>query len=183
MIVPAAQRAGNVHLNLAAARASCLRAVVRRTRASSYALELDLDLDYIAGRVHDLAAGLNSDGIMGPGRDLDLDRARQLAEELTGSVGLLHAQARCLARSDVRAQEIAHGLDVACLLASACGNALARAAAKLAGPPAAKGTRAFPSALRLAVAAARLLSRRARARYREEHRVSSGSSGATAPEG
>lgn len=162
MIVPAAQRASEVHLNLAAARASCLRAVIRRTRDRSYALELDLDLDYVAGRVHDLAVGLNSDGVMGPGRDLDLDHARQLAEELTGSIGLLRDQAHRLARSDVRAQEIAHGLDVACLLASACGNALARTAAKLAGPPAGKGTRAFPAALRLAAAAARLLSRRPR---------------------
>jgi hypothetical protein len=55
------------------------------------------------GRVHDLVSDLNSDGIMGPARDLDLDRARGLAAELTGSAGFLRARARRLACDDGRA--------------------------------------------------------------------------------
>jgi hypothetical protein len=161
MIIPAGQRPGNVHLTLAAARATGLRGALARTRDRCYALQLGLDLDQAVGRVHDLVSDLNSDGIMGPARDLDLDHARGLAAELTGSAGFLRARARRLARDDARAQDIAAALDVACLLASACEDALTRAAAKFAGPPAGKGTRAFPSA--------RLLPGRARARYQEEY--------------
>jgi hypothetical protein len=56
-------------------------------------------------------------------------------------------------------------LDVACLLASACEDALTRAAAKFAGPPAGKGTRALASARRLAAAVPRLRAVLARARW------------------